>query len=63
MGRSVRPLWVIAEAAGTRPRREICSSDMTALDQGVDVALRDGLLQAVLRDDLGNQIILVLEGR
>jgi len=36
---------------------------MTAVHQGVDVPLRDGLLQAVLRDDLRNKIILVLERR
>jgi hypothetical protein len=63
MGRSVRPLRVIAEAAFLRPRREIYGSDMTAVHQGVDVALRDGLLQAVLRHDLGDQINLVLERR
>ena len=46
-----------------RPRRELCGSDMTALHQGVDVALRVGLLQAVLGNDLGDEIVLVLERR
>jgi hypothetical protein len=36
---------------------------MTALHQGVDFALHDGLLQAVLGNDLGDEIILILERR
>jgi hypothetical protein len=46
-----------------RPWGEIKRSDMAALHQGVDIALRDGLFQAIFRNDLGDEIILVLERR
>jgi hypothetical protein len=36
-------------------------SDLTAIQQGIDVALRLGFLQAILRDHLRDEIILVLE--
>jgi hypothetical protein len=36
---------------------------MTALHQGIDVALGDGLLQAVLGNDLRDEIVLILERR
>ena len=44
-----------------RPRHETCGSDLTAIHEGVDVTLRHGFLQDVLRGALGNEIILVLE--
>jgi hypothetical protein len=36
---------------------------MAALHQGVDIALRNGLFQAILRNNLRDEIILVLERR
>jgi hypothetical protein len=60
----VRSNWcVIAKAAGTRPWREIERSDMAADYQGVDIALCDGLFQAILRNNLRDEIILVFEQR
>ena len=50
------------EAVEMRPRlRQALGSDLTAIHQGIDVALRLGFLQAILRDHLRDKIILVLE--
>jgi hypothetical protein len=38
------------------------TSDLATLHQGIDVALDLSLLQAVLRHDLRNDIVLTLEG-
>ena len=40
---------------------EASGSELTAIHEGVDVALRQRFLQTVLRGALGNEIILVLE--
>jgi hypothetical protein len=40
---------------------EALGSELTAINEGVDVALRQGFFQSVLRGALGNEIILVLE--
>jgi hypothetical protein len=36
----------------------ICSSDLTAIHEGVDITLRHGFLQPVLRGPLADEIIL-----
>jgi hypothetical protein len=36
---------------------------LTTFHQGIDVALRRGFVQPVLRNQLGNKIVLVLERR
>ena len=40
---------------------EASGSELTAIHEGVDVALRQRFFQTVLRGALGNEIILVLE--
>jgi hypothetical protein len=62
---------VIDEAAFTKEgdnthgsgpdRHEDFTSDRAALEQGVDVTLSNGLLEAVFRHDLRHEIVLVLE--
>ena len=42
---------------------EASGSELTAIHEGVDVALRQRFFQTVLRSALGNEIILVLERR
>ena len=41
---------------------EASGSELTAIHEGVDVALRQRFFQTVLRGALDNEIILVLEG-
>jgi hypothetical protein len=42
---------------------EASGSELTAIHEGVDVALRQRFFQTVLRSELGNEIMLVLERR
>jgi hypothetical protein len=59
----------LTEAAKNRPRfprigisSDRLASDLSALQQGIDIARSLALFEAVLGDDLANEVILRLEG-